>query len=143
MRAKAGVVYAQLNNFRKWPEWSAWTVERYPDMKVNYAGPESGVGAVYSWEGKTSGQGTMNITQAEPDKSIAYGLDFEHGKYVSQGRITIASEGDQVMVTWVNEGKLGKNPIDRWFGLMMDSMMGPDFQAGLDKLKAKVESTKP
>lgn len=142
MRANAGAVYAQLNNFKKWPEWSAWTVERYADMKVSYSGSETGVGAVYTWEGKTSGRGMMRITGAEPDRWIDYDLDFEQGKYVSRGRLSITPEGDQLKVIWVNEGELGRNPINRWVGLMMDSMMGPDFQAGLDKLKGKVELTK-
>ncbi len=143
MRAQPGVVYAQISDFKKWPEWSAWNTQRYPDMKVNYSGSDSGAGSVYSWEGKSSGQGTMKLTSVQPDKLIVYSLDFDNGKFVSEGRISITPEADQVRVTWVNEGQLGKNPINRWFGLMMDSMMGPDFQTGLEKLKGIVESSKP
>lgn len=32
------------------------------------------------------------------------------------------------------------NPISRYFGLMMDRFMAPDFETGLNNLKKKVES---
>ena len=33
------------------------------------------------------------------------------------------------------EGDLGRSPINRWFGLFMDRLVGPDFEAGLANLK--------
>jgi hypothetical protein len=42
--------------------------------------------------------------------------------------------------TWTNEGEMGGNPINRWFGLMMDRMVGPDFEAGLANLKKLAEA---
>ena len=71
-----------------------------------------------------------------------YDLDFEHGKYKSTGSITLQPVGDSVNVVWSNEGDLGANPINRYFGLMMDRMIGPDFEEGLNNLKRKVEAGK-
>ena len=48
-------------------------------------------------------------------------------------------EGSGTRVTWTNEGDMGTNPVNRYFGLMMDSMVGPDFEAGLKNLKALAE----
>lgn len=142
IKTKPEAIFPWLNNFKKWPDWTAWNVQRYPDMRITYQGPESGVGAVYLWEGKTSGQGTMKITKSEPGKGIGYDLDFEHGKYVSRGTITLEQTGDLVTVRWVNEGDLGRNPVNRWFGLFMDGMMGPDFDKGLNNLRRKIEAAK-
>jgi hypothetical protein len=142
VKAKPEAVFPWLNNFKKWPEWTAWNVHRYPDMRISYEGPESGVGATYLWEGKTSGQGTMKITKSEPGKGISYDLDFERGKYVSKGSITLEQTGNLVAIRWINEGDLGKNPVNRWFGLFMDNMMGPDFAKGLDNLRRSVEAAK-
>jgi hypothetical protein len=139
VRAKTDAIYAQISNFRNWLQWTAWNQTKYPDMQVKFDGAESGVGASYSWEGKSTGQGNIKLTRADPDKGIAYDLDFEHGKYKSWGTITTEAAGDSVKVTWSNEGDLGANPINRYFGLMMDKMMGPDFEAGLNTLKRKVE----
>ena len=52
-----------------------------------------------------------------------------------QGRIEFDSETDSVTnVKWVMEGDMGNNPIKKYFGLMMDKMMGPDFENGLKNL---------
>ena len=140
MRAKPDAVYAQVSALKNWPEWTAWTVSKYPDMKCSFAGPESGVGAIYSWEGKSSGSGKLKITRAEPGQRVDYDLDFENGKYLSTGAIIIEPENGAVKVTWFNEGSLGWNPVSRFFGLLMDRMMGPDFEEGLRKLQQRVEA---
>lgn len=140
INAKPGAVFPHLNTLKRWPEWIVWTATKYPDMKVSFTGPESGMGASYSWEGKSSGRGTLKITRSEPDKSISYDLDFENGKYVSKGSITLEPTGESVSVTWSNEGNLGWNPVSRFFGLFMDKMMGPDFEEGLRNLQKKVEA---
>ena len=140
IRAKPEAIYAQISNFKNWLQWTAWNQTKYPDMQVKFDGPESGVGAGYSWEGKSTGQGSIKFTRAEPGKEISYDLNFEQGKYKSLGSITLEPSGESVKVTWSNEGELGANPINRYFGLMMDRMMGPDFEEGLNNLKRKVES---
>ena len=139
VRAQSDAIYAQISNFRNWLQWTAWNQTKYPDMQVKFAGPESGVGAGYSWEGKSTGQGAIKFSRVDPGKGISYDLDFEHGKYKSTGSITLQPVGDSVNVTWSNEGDLGANPINRYFGLMMDRMIGPDFDEGLNNLKRKVE----
>lgn len=133
-------VYAHVILLKHWPDWTAWTVARYPDMKYAFAGPESGVGASYSWEGKSSGSGELKITSVDPNKRLEYELSFEHGKHLSTGAIVIEPQGGAIKVTWFNEGNLGWNPVSRVFGLMMDRMMGPDFEEGLGKLKQRFES---
>jgi hypothetical protein len=129
-----------LNKLRKWPEWIPWNTTRYPDMKQEFHEPDEGAGASYSWTGKSSGNGTLKITRSDPEKGIAYDLDFENGKHLSHGEIKIERSGEDSKVTWTNEGDLGNNPIGRYFGLLMDKFMGPDFQQGLETLKAKVEA---
>lgn len=139
IRCKPDAIFAKVNTLKHWPEWTAWTVARFPDMKLTFTGPEAGVGAVYSWAGKTSGSGTLKITKSEPGKFIAYDLDFEHGKYLSKGEISFVAEGEMIAVKWANSGDLGENPVNRWFGLLLDRMMGPDLQAGLENLKKQAE----
>jgi hypothetical protein len=140
MKARPKVVFSYLNDLKRWPEWTAWTKDRFPDMNVSFAGPESGVGATYSWEGGSVGKGTLKITGSDPAKGIDYDLDFQDGKYLSKGTLKLAEEGDLVKVTWTNEGALGNNPINRYFGLLMDKFMGPDFETGLKNLQQRVES---
>jgi hypothetical protein len=140
INAKPDAIFALINTPKQWPEWTAWTVAKYPDMKISFSGPESGVGATYTWEGKSSGHGTLKLTRSEPDKLVGYDLEFEHGKYLSKGDFVLEPAGESVKVTWSNEGNLGWNPVSRYFGLLMDKMMGPDFEEGLSNLQKKAEA---
>lgn len=133
-------IFAHINTLKHWPDWTAWTVARYPDMKYSFAGPASGVGASYNWEGKSSGSGDLKITNVDLNKRLDYELNFEHGKHLSTGAIVIEPQDGRSKVTWFNEGDLGWNPVSRVFGLMMDRMMGPDLEEGLRKLKQRFES---
>lgn len=143
MNARPELVFEQINRLKHGPEWTAWTVAKYPDMKVSFSGPESGIGAVYSWKGKSSGTGTLKITTTEPGRRVGYSLDFENGKHLSSGELTIEPQGTSVLVRWNNTVDLGANPVNRIFGLLMDRMMGPDFEEGLRNLKQRVEAKPP
>ena len=140
MQARPEALFAQVSALKKWTNWTAWTAAKYPDMEVSFSGPESGVGATYTWDGKSTGHGVLKLTRAEPARGIGYDLAFDHGKYVSRGAIEYVPAGDGLKVTWSNEGDLGWNPISRIFGLLMDKMMGPDFEEGLRNLKQRLEA---
>jgi hypothetical protein len=140
--AKAKDIFPLLNTLKKWPAWTAWTKERDPSLTVNFEGPEEGVGAVYRWTGDQLGVGRLKITRSDPARGMWYDLDFEDGKYLSQGGITFETAGEGTEVIWYNGGDLGRNPIQRYFGLFMDRMTGPDFEAGLGNLKRIVEANR-
>lgn len=131
-------IYPVVARLREWPTWTAWTLERYPDMKIAFSGPEEGVGAKQTWEGKSSGKGSIEITTADPREGIAYDFSFDGNP--STGGIKFLPGPDSTLVSWCSDGDLGLNPIGRYFGLLMDGMMGPDFEKGLSNLKKKVEA---
>jgi hypothetical protein len=139
IQASPEEVFNHLQTLKGWPEWTAWTVQRYPDMKVSFSGPDQGVGAVYVWNGEEVGAGSLKLTGADPSRGVTYDLDFDNGQFLSKGEIRMEPAGDQVKLTWINRGDLGWNPINRYFGLMIDGVMGPDFETGLNNLKNKLE----
>lgn len=133
-------IHPLVNRFEEWPTWTAWNKERYPDMQVSLSGPKEGVGSRYHWTGTESGTGDIEITTSEPTRGIEYALSFENGEMLSTGAIAYSPEGSNTKVAWHAAGDLGWNPISRYFGLLMDGMMGPDLEKGLAQLKARVES---
>lgn len=135
-------LFPQVATLTRWPEWTAWTTNRFADMRIKFSGPTSGVGAVMLAEGKSSGSGTVTITRAEPAKGVCYDLDFEHGTQLFHGSITFDTTNDETKVTWVIETDMGANPFKRWAGLVLDKLMGGDMAAGLANLKQQVESAK-
>jgi uncharacterized protein YndB with AHSA1/START domain len=129
-------IYPLVANTRAWKQWSAWN-QRDPNMTIVYAGPESGAGAQWKWQSKSEGNGEMTLTAADPDRRIGYRLYFPDFNSTASGALTFDPvSAKATRVTWTNEGDLGNNPMMRWMGLMMDRMVGRDFDAGLANLKA-------
>jgi hypothetical protein len=138
--ASPATIHPAVNRLAEWPAWTAWTVKRYPDMKVSFSGPEEGVGAKYQWNGESTGQGDLEILTSDPQRGITYNLAFDDGAMLSTGGLTYEPAGEETRVVWYADGDLGWSPIGRYFGLMLDGMMGPDFQTGLNNLKQLVEA---
>ena len=140
IKAKPELIYDLTSNFNKWKLWIPWTRAIDSTAVFSLEGKEGQLGSVWKWEGKVLGNGQMTATEFVPAQLFAYDLAFDKGKYKSKGRITIETAADSCKVSWIDEGDLGYNPVNRYFGLMMDKMMGPDFEKGMKKLKTVCEA---
>ena len=137
--APAERVYALIAAPAQWKAWSVWN-QRDPAMVIKYAGPPSGAGASWSWQSKTEGNGKMDFTAVEENRKVSYQLSFPDFGMQSAGVLLIEPVGSGVRVTWTNEGDMGASPVNRWFGLAMDRLVGPDFEGGLANLKRLAEA---
>lgn len=137
MNAKPEAVFAQVADLSAWKNWGAWQ-ERDPGMKLSYSTPATGVGAWSAWESKSEGNGKMTITEQTSAKVI-YRLEFPDMGMQSTGSMELRPQAGGIQVVWVDAGDLGMNPINRWFGLFLDGMIGPDFERGLANMKKLVE----
>lgn len=133
-------VYALIQDFRRWTEWSPFeTLDA--DLKRVYGGPLAGEGATYAWEGKKAGSGAMTITRAEAPSKVLIRLEFTKPmKAVNTAEFTLAPEGPGTRVTWAMYGPM--TFVSKLFSLVfsMDGMVGGDFEKGLAKLKASAEA---
>ncbi len=74
--APTATVFAQIDDFSVWKEWSPWE-KKDPAMKRTVSTPPSGVGATYAWEGnKEVGKGKMTITDSRPGERVAEKLEL-------------------------------------------------------------------
>jgi len=134
------VVFNQVNDLHNWDKWATWN-QIDPDMKVEYIGTGIGEGAGYDWESENPqvGKGELIITASVPYDSIATSLNFmEEGTAGSY--FTFEEQAGTTLTTWAFDTDLGYNPLARWFGLMFDSMIGADFEKGLESLKVVSET---
>ncbi|MCW3103987.1 MAG: hypothetical protein JWO09_2427 [Bacteroidetes bacterium] len=134
----ASVAFSQVNNFHNWPQWSYWD-NIDPAMKSTYEGPESGVGAKHLWtsDNENVGHGNITIVESKPDTLILTDLEFE-GMGTSRGGWKFRNEGNGCIATTymdMDMGFFGRVP-----GLMMDGMLGGDFEKTLAGLKKHCES---
>lgn len=134
--APAEKLFPWFDSHKKFNEWNPW-MKMDPEAKNTYSGPESGIGAVASWEGKKVGKGSATITESKANERIVERMDWlEPMAGTSTVEFTFRPEGEgKTKVTWAmygtNEGLLAKV-----MSLVMDceSMCGPEFEKGLADL---------
>jgi carbon monoxide dehydrogenase subunit G len=134
-------VHEFVSDLRMWEAWMPWT-DVDPTIRITYGETTSGVGASHSWSGK-SGDGELTFTKSDPDDGVEYDMAFDGGSFASKGQLSYESAGNGTRVTWVMSGDVGGNVLQRYMLLGLDGAMGPMFESGLNKLKAKAEEPPP
>lgn len=133
------LVFPILNSWQRFNEWSPWAAID-PNATYEYSGPTSGVGAKMRWSGNEAvGQGGQEILLSQPDTALDVQLDFgDMGQPLTTWRLSPEGEGTRAI--WSFEAKFGADPVQRWFGLLTERFVGPDYERGLSQLKTLVES---
>ena len=133
-------VFSLVQSTQSTTLWSPWT-GRDPNIRLTHSGPETGVGNRMEWasDDPQIGAGSQEITEVVPNERVTSALDFgDMGQ--ATAAILLAPDGGGTRVTWTLETNMGMNPVARWMGLAMDRMVGPDYEAGLAKLKSLAET---
>jgi uncharacterized protein YndB with AHSA1/START domain len=139
IKAPPEKIAAYLTDFHQWAAWSPWE-GKDPAMTRTYSGEASGKGAVYGWEGnKNVGTGRMEILDMQPQK-VTIKLDFlKPFEAHNTTEYMLEPQGDSTKVTWAMFGPSSLMSKVMSVFMNMDKMVGPDFEAGLAKLKAAAE----
>lgn len=131
------LVFGFVNGYARFDEWSPWAALD-PQMQVQRSGPRSGVGAHYEWHGNSAvGTGSQTIRESHPYEHVVTDLVFNDGPATAE--FLLQPQGGGTRLTWTLDMDLGHNPLLRWFGLLMDRMVGADYERGLARLKPLVE----
>jgi hypothetical protein len=137
IRAPADRIFPHVADFNAWRAWSPYE-KRDPAMKRRLSGASSGVGAVYEWNGNRNvGQGRMELLESAPPSRLRIDLQFlKPVKAHNVAEFTFDPHGDSTTVTWAMHGPV--TFLSRVMGLFMnmDKMIGKDFEAGLQNLRA-------
>lgn len=134
------LVYDYVAGFSRFNEWSPWA-DLDPDAQYTVSGPAQGSGARMEWSSKLPevGSGSQEVVSAEPSREVVIRLVFDgQGEAVSTMRLENADLGTRA--SWRFDMDLGMNPINRWIGLMVGGSVGADYEKGLSRLKALVET---
>ena len=140
INASAKTIFEQVNVFPNWQKWSPWA-KADPDMESRYEG-EEGVGSTHYWSSEVEevGEGQMQIIESEEYSRIKTELKFKGMDWLSYGTWNFEENGDVTKVTWAMDADMGMNLKGRFFGLMMDGMVGPKFEQGLAGIREIAES---
>jgi uncharacterized protein YndB with AHSA1/START domain len=140
IKAPPEKIFAVLNDFRRWTEWSPWE-KLDPAMKRTLGGAQSGKGATYAWEGNgKAGAGRMEIIESAPSSKVGIQLDFIkpfEGHNVAE--FTLAPQADATRVVWVMRGPTPYISKLMQVFVSLDTVIGKDFEEGLANLRTLSE----
>jgi polyisoprenoid-binding protein YceI len=141
INASPQTVHSLIDDFHKWGEWSPWE-KRDPNMQRTYSGANSGVGAIYEWQGNSDvGQGRMEITESSPTNATIK-LDFITPMEASNVTVFELTPRDAAtQVRWTMSGANNFMSKIMHVFMDMDAMIGGDFESGLASMKAAAESS--
>lgn len=132
------MIFSMTCDFNNWDFWSPWSYDDDSTCVIENIG-KCEVGAVQKWDGVEMGKGMMKITELIPGEKIGWEMTFEGYSHVMYIDMTFTPEGDDWVISWSAKGDLGYNPLFRYYGLMVDSDLGPDYEQGLENLKVLCE----
>lgn len=133
-------VYLAVADFNSYLKWNPWS-QMEPTSQQTIEGEPATVGSKWSWNGKELGKGSLTIMYLEPGKSITSNLVFvEPFQSTATDSWKFEPTANGTKATWHNEG--GFDYFDRYFGLVMDKMLGGQCETGLKNLKSLCETGK-
>lgn len=142
VHAPVEAVFEQVNDLSQWSQWSPWN-EKDPDMKVRFSTVTAGKGAWMKWDGPKVEKGMMVITESIPSEKIETALDFgRRGKakgYWKFEKIQVKNK-QATKVTWGFRGDANGSIMGKYFNLLLEPILGPELERGLERLKKLVEA---
>ncbi|MEM9601893.1 MAG: SRPBCC family protein [Pseudomonadota bacterium] len=138
INATADAVRALISDFRRWPDWSPWTIQE-PDCALRYHGEAHAVGSRFEWDGERIGAGSIALVSAT-DTALQCDLNFTR-PFKSQADVQFHIEplGDtQCKVSWDMHSQM---PFFLFFLIPNIRLyIGMDYERGLKMLKELAET---
>lgn len=133
-------VFAMIEDFHRWGEWSPWE-HLDPAMTRTHGGAPKGTGATYAWSGNSEvGQGRMEIVESAPPGKLVIKLDFIdpfEANNIAEFTLTPTPTGTEVVWAMHGPSPYVSKLMDTL--MSMDKMIGKDFESGLAKMKRAAE----
>jgi effector-binding domain-containing protein len=143
---QANIPFGLVSDFKTWNTWSPWH-QLDTNMHKEYSNTTGEKGSWFSWSSTVpeAGTGKMTVTEVIPNKRIQLDLEVS-GMGISNIVYTFEEIENGTNVTWTLDCKGEGMPWyliipSKYFNLMMDGMLGKQFEKGLVQLKELSEAT--
>jgi len=133
-------IFSMINDLHAQSAWSPF--EKDPNMKRTHSGAPLGKGAVYEWDGNRQvGAGRIAITDSVPPSRVTLLLDmFRPFKAQNVVDFVLEQKSNGTNVTWAMQGAQPFMAKVTSLFINCDKVVGSQFEEGLAKLKALVET---
>ena len=133
-------IYPLIADMRKMNTWNPFAGDN-PDVEGRYSGPAAGVGSAYSFDGKKSGRGRIEVTDAAAPRKAEMRLRMVKPFACDNAiEFTLQPNGPATDVTWTMHGRQPFLAKLMNVFINCDKMVGGQFDKGLAKLKAMAEA---
>lgn len=140
IKAPDSLVYQYVSNFHNFKNWNPWE-KVDPSAQTSIMGTPEQPGYTYAWKGEKVGKGKLELIKSMPNQFILQELTFympspsvHHTNFYLE-----SSEMNSTKISWIMEGK-NNSFFERWlYALLMNRMIGKDYEVGLQNLKAILE----
>ena len=130
-------VVNSLGNFNKWSPWFG----KDTNAQYTLSGSSAGVGSKLAWQGnKNVGTGSIEIINSELNQLVKMQMFFGKDDQPAYATTSLKPNEESTRVSWAFENDFGYNVFFRYFGLVLEDMIAPDYEKGLKNLKTYVES---
>jgi len=144
MKATPQAVFEEINSYKSFSQWMPWYAMD-PEEKLSFEGPNSGPGAKVTWDGEKVGKGTEWIVSSEENKHVKNQMEFDNFKGVFYADFDLQPVDGGTKVTWSYDGDytgtgMTNSAKGKFFNWFMGSMIGEQYEKGLQSLKRVVEA---
>lgn len=127
-------IYPLISNLNHWNRWSPWILAE-PNAKIT----TTNEGNYHEWEGDIIGAGNLRIESSQPNVSVAMALTFlKPWKSSASTCIHLHKTKKGARVEWTMDSRLPFFLF--WMKKQMQTLIGMDYQRGLNLLKDLVEN---
>jgi len=141
IQAPDDIIFILINDLKNWKRWSPYE-NLDPAMKKTFSGADSGVGAIYGWDGNNkAGAGCVEFARSMPNALIGIVLTMIRPfSATNQVEFRLQSQRHGTLVTWAMDAT--PNFISKAMSLVMDldKLIGGQFDEGLANLKRVSEA---
>jgi Polyketide cyclase / dehydrase and lipid transport len=133
--------FQSLRSLKNFDQWSPWG-DRDPQLERGYRGTDGELGSVGWWKGnKEVGEGEQEVKILEPNTYIETELRFlKPFKAINKSYWRVSNDPEGCKVVWGFEAKFHMPMNIMFLFVSMENSIGQDFEKGLLRWKAAVES---
>ncbi len=140
INSPADKIFPMINSLRGFNQWNPFLAPD-PAAKLDYFGPEHGVGAGHRWSGNRQvGAGSVEITESNPTSNIVMKLHMlKPMNALNRVEFTLRPNASGTIVSWTMSGR--QPFIGKLMSLFIDcdKMVGQQFEKGLASMKTLAE----
>lgn len=132
-------IFPYLSRLKSWPNWMRnWDSHYIPDLKIQYSGSETGVGAIQQWS-EPRGMGKLWITASVDNQKIEYDSKFADFP-IMNSVIELDEQDGRTRVLWSSSGRLPAGPFYGYTAAWFAGAFEREYDQSLAALKTLVEA---